>query len=65
MVATDINIADWVEVVRAENHEISDLDSMPPIPDSMADRLSCEQLVVLLVAENLKRARYRAYIPFN
>ena len=64
---TDITVADWLEVIRAEDHEISNLDPLVPrVEDPWgSDLLTVEALVTLAEVECLKRARRNAYMPAN
>lgn len=65
--ATDITVADWLEVIRAADHEMPWAHRPAPINDGqwMADPIVSEELVVFLQIECLKRARYRACLPAN
>ena len=67
MQATDISVADWLEVIRAEHHEMpgTHRTSSPRDCDWMADPIVSEELVVFLTIECLKRARYHAYVLGN
>ena len=61
----DITVADWLEVIRAEHHEMPG-GHRTPSPrecDWLADPIVSEELVVFLAIECLKRARYHAYVP--
>ena len=65
MVTTDITIADWLEVIRAEGQEIRRLY---PFASQVEDfwgsaPLTSEALVTLVEVECLKRARRDAYLP--
>lgn len=67
MQATDISVADWLEVMRAAHHEMPGTlrTSSPRNCDWMADPIVSEELVVFLAIECLKRARYHAYVLAN
>ena len=67
MQANDISVADWLEVIRAEQHEMPGTHRTPPRRDCdwMADPIVAEELVVFLEIECLKRARYHAYVVAN
>ena len=60
--ATDINGADWLEMIQAERHEMPDRCRTMSSRDCdwMADPIVSEELVVFLAIECLKRARYHA-----
>jgi hypothetical protein len=62
--ATDVSVADWLEVIRAEHHEMPGTRRAAPLRDCdwMADPIVAEELVVFLAIEYLKRARYHAYV---
>jgi hypothetical protein len=64
---TDITVADWLEVIRAEDHEIPNLHPLvPPLEDPWApDLRMVEAVVTLAEVEYLKRARRNAYMPAN
>ncbi len=61
---TDLSIADWFEVIRAENHEIPGRHRMSRVVDGdwMDDAMVFEELVAILQVECLKQARRRAYL---
>jgi hypothetical protein len=67
MEATEISVADWLEVIRAEDHEMPGTHRTPSPRDCdwMADPIVSEELVVFLAIECLKRARYQAYVLAN
>lgn len=62
---TDITIADWLEVIRADDHEIPRLYPFTPqVEEPWASALlTAEALVTLVEIECLKRARRDAYLP--
>ena len=64
---TEITVADWLEVIRAEDHEIPNLHPLvPQVEDPWApDLLTVEALVTLAEVECLRRARRNAYMPAN
>lgn len=64
---TDITVADCLEVIRAEDHEIPNLHPLgSPVEESgRSDLLTVEALVTLAEVECLKRARRKAYMPAN
>jgi hypothetical protein len=65
--ATAITAADWVEMIRVEDHEMPGTHRTPPPRDCdwRADPIVSEELVVFLAIECLKRARYHAYVLAN
>ena len=65
--ATDVSVADWLEVIRAEHHEMPGTHRTPSPRDCdwMADPVVSEELVVFLAIECLQRARYHAYVLAN
>jgi hypothetical protein len=67
MPPTDITAADWLEVIRAEGHEIPSLRQLLPHVEERcgSDLLTVEALVTLAEIECLKRARRHAYMPGN
>ena len=68
MAPTDITVADWLEVIRAKDHEIPNLHPLVPQveePWVSDDLLTVEALVTLAEVECLKRARRNAYMPGN
>lgn len=64
---TDITVADWLEVIRAEDHEIPNPHPLVPKVENRwgSDLLTVEALVTLAEVECLKRARRHAYMPAN
>ena len=67
MAPTDITVADWLEVICAEKHEIPNshpLFLQVEEPWS-SELLTLEVLVTLAEVECLKRARRDAYMPGN
>ena len=64
---TDVSVADWLEMIRAEHHEIPGTHRTPSPRDCdwMADPIVSEELVVFLAIECLKQARYHAYLRTN
>lgn len=64
---TDITLADWLEVIRAEDHEILRRHPLaPPVEEPWArDPLTVEAIVTLAEVECLKRARRAACMPAN
>jgi len=67
MEETEITVSDWLEVTRAEDHEMPGTHRTSSARDCdwMADPIVAEELVVFLAIECLKRARYHAYVPAN
>jgi hypothetical protein len=67
VVATDLSIADWMEVIRARDHEMPGRHRTSRLTDVdwMDDPTVFEELVFMLQVEYLKRARHRAYVPDN
>ena len=67
MEPTDITVADWLEVIRAEDHEIPNLHPLFPQVEEpwSSELLTVEALVTLAEVECLKRARRKAYMPGN
>lgn len=65
MVPTETTIADWVEVIRADDHEIPLLRPFAPHVEELwgSDPLNAEALVTLVEVECLERARRDAYLP--
>ena len=65
--ATDVCVADWLEVVRAEHQEMPGTHRMPSPRDCdwRADPIVSEELVIFLEIECLKLARYHAYVLAN
>ena len=64
---TDLSIADWFEVFRAESLEIPGRHRMSRLVDGdwMDDATFFEELVAILQVEYLKQARRRAYFADN
>ena len=64
---TDIALAEWLEVIRADDHEIPNLHPLAPqVEDPWCpDLLTVEALVTLAEVECLRRARRNAYMPAN
>jgi len=67
VVTADLSIADWIEVIRAEDHEIPGRHRMsrPVDRDWMDDSTFFEELVAILQVEYLKSVRRRAYLTDN
>lgn len=65
MVLTETTIADWVEVIRADDHEIPRLHPFTPQLEELwgSAPLNAEALVTLVEVECLKRTRRDAYLP--
>ena len=65
--STDVTVADWLEVIGAEHHEMPGTHRTPSPRncDWMADPIVSEELVIFLEIECLKRARYHAYVRAN
>ena len=67
MEPTDLTVADWLEVIRAEDQELP--ISHPLVTQVKepwgSDLLTGEALVTLAEVECLKRARRNAYMPAN
>ena len=64
---TDITVADWLEVLRAEDQEIANVHPFDPRVEEPcgSDLLTVEALVTFAEVEYLKRARREAYMPAN
>jgi hypothetical protein len=64
---TDISVADWLEVLRAEDHEIANVHPFAPLVEEPwgSELLTVEAFVTLAEVEYLKRARREAYMPAN
>jgi hypothetical protein len=64
---TDISVADWLEVLRAEDHEIANVHTFAPHVEEPwgPELLTVEAFVTLAEVEYLKRARREAYMPAN
>jgi hypothetical protein len=64
---TRVSLADWVEVIRAENHEIPGIHPILSSQDlaSVAAPPAWKDLVLFLEIECLKHARRQAYIRPN
>ena len=67
MPPTDVSIADWLEVIRAEDQEIRTLDPVTAqVPELWgSDALTTDELVRIFETEWLKHARRDAYMPAN
>ncbi len=65
--ATEVSLADWMEVILAHSQELRGGRQTAPLPDegSLDDPAAWDELVVLLQVAWLKRARYRAYTQMN
>jgi hypothetical protein len=63
----DVSPADWLEVIRAENHEIRGVHRTSHLSDRdwLAHPTVYKELVILLEVAWLKRVRARAYTPAN
>lgn len=63
----DITLADWLEVIRAEDHEIPNPHPLVPGVEEPwgSDLPTVEAFVMLAEVECLKRARRIAYLPAN
>jgi hypothetical protein len=63
--ANDVNIAEWFEVVHAEERELGPVGWTSHLIEHNlpAGRIGCDELVVIVEAEFLKQLRSRAYTP--
>jgi hypothetical protein len=64
MLSTEITIADWLEVIRAEDYEVRHLYPFARqiVEQGRSTLLTVEELVMLVEIECLKRARRRTYL---
>jgi hypothetical protein len=64
VVTVDLSIADWIEVISAEDHEMPGRHrkSRSIDRDWMGDATVFEELVAILQVEYLKRVRRRTYL---
>jgi hypothetical protein len=69
MIPTDITVADWLEVIHGEDHEIPNVHPFTSVSRVEelwgSGLLTVGELVTLVEIECLKRARRDAYIPAN
>ena len=67
MEPTDITVADWLEVILAEGHEMPNGHPFTQEAEELwgSGPLTDEALVTIVEIECLKRARLHAYMPAN